>query len=160
MFFLFCIGKCSSKKMSDFIYITRQELIGHISQAQLDEALQDTKNAKLSADDVWEQLHASIANDIHWRIEPRVKVPFYSNVPAIVKRAALVFACEAIFQRRKIAPKDNPFTPPADEMRKRLDAIGSGSAPLGSSVEETYNDGAIVISEPAKTKSSWGRLST
>lgn len=142
-----------------YTYITRQDLLGEISQALLDEALQDTKNAKVSADDVWAELHDSIADDIHWRIEPRVKVPFFSEVPSIVKRSARIFALEAIFKRRKVAPKDNPYTEMAKELRERLNKIGTGEMPLSPVLEETSNDQAIVISEPAKTKSSFGKLS-
>ena len=142
-----------------YTYITRQELLGEISQSMLDEALKDTKNAKLSADDVWLELHNSVADDIHWRIEPRVKVPFFSEVPSSVKRSARIFALEAIFKRRKVSPKDNPYTAMANELRERLNKIGSGEMPLSPILEETSNDQAIVISEPAKTTSSFGKLS-
>lgn len=122
------------------------------------EALQDPKNAELSADEVWQELHDAIANDIHWRLESRVSVPFYENVPSIVKHAALIFACEAVYQRRKITPKDNPYTPLADELRKKLDDIGAGNASIGASMDERSSS-AIIISEPTKAVSHGGKLS-
>ena len=47
----------------------------------------------------------------------------------------------------------------AKELRERLNKIGTGEMPLSPVLEETSNDQAIVISEPAKTKSSFGKFS-
>ena len=86
-----------------------------------------------------------------------MKVPFLSEIPAIIKRAALIFSCEAIFERRKVAPKDNPFFEKAEHLREKLDAIGSGKAPISLGLSKSQSS-VVVISKPAKATSSTGRL--
>lgn len=123
----------------------------------LSEALSD-KNGTLSENEILREIHSAVADDIHMRISPKVKVPFLTNIPPIVKRAAVIFACEAVFERRKVAPKDNPFCEKAEQLREKLDKIGEGKAPISAGLSKNAPS-AVIISTPAKTVSSAGRLS-
>lgn len=139
-----------------FTYLTLDELSSVLAQSVVDEGLTD-KTGNLTKAKVFTNIHSTVADDIHFRISPRVGVPFYTNVPAIVKRAALIFAAEIIFERRKVAPKDNPFTQKANEMRERLDKIGAGKSAISSDISE-LQESVIFISKPSKTTSTFGRL--
>lgn len=139
------------------MYTKKEDIYALIPQNMVQEALTD-KNGTFTEDEVFAELQETIADEIHWRISPKVKVPFLSEIPAIIKRAALIFSCEAIFERRKVAPKDNPFFEKAEHLREKLDAIGSGKAPISVGLSKSKSS-VVVISKPAKTTSSTGRLS-
>lgn len=74
-------------------------------------------------------------------------VPF-TTPPAVVKEAAFVFACEAIYNRRQILEK-NPYKERADYWRTRLEKIGNGELPLDAATPKEVAPGVAITEDAA-----------
>ncbi len=79
-------------------------------------------------------------------------VPFTTTVPAVCQEAALVFACEMVYDRRQILDK-NPYKERADFWRTRLERIGAGELPLDATIEKEYTPGAAITEDVSVNES-------
>lgn len=107
-------------------YVTLTDLQGKIPGPFLSEALDDGPD--ITPASVWDLIAAGVGKEIDGILGTRYPVPFSNPVPAVVSRAAIVLASEAIFLRR--GKDENPYTKQAAAVRNQLGKIGSGEQPL------------------------------
>jgi len=137
-------------------YITRESVEAFVQQDMLANALDDAAAGSID-DALWAKVYAGVESDVHAYLEARFSTPFTGTIPATIVSACRLFAAEAIFARRGIGPDANPFTRRADEMRRRLEKIGSGELPL-SVAAEAGRGGGDVIAETSRLADATGRL--
>ncbi len=136
------------------MYIALTDLEGSVPPDFLVQALDDDRDGVI---DAWDAVCDQACEAVDGVLGSRFSVPF-SPVPAVVKRAARVFALEIVYLRRGIKGEDNPWTAQADDIRKQLTAISEGKTPLGPSIERAQPS-VSVVTEPAKTSSANNHLS-
>jgi phage gp36-like protein len=137
-------------------YLTRQQLETRIAASDIADALADDTPGVETAG-LWDAIAADASRQVDSRLASRYPVPFASPIPSLVIEAALTFAAEIIYQRRRMVGDDNPWTKPADHLRTTLERIGRGEMAL----EFARPDGAapvVAITEAARTYSLTGRL--
>lgn len=110
-------------------YTTRQAIKGLIPPDILTEALDDDRDGQEDPGN-WEAVLAAACEAVDSRLGSRYDTPFADPVPAIVAEGAKVFVLELLHARRGATPEANPLTAQANAMRKRLEGIGEGRAPL------------------------------
>lgn len=130
------------------MYITLQMVQALIPADILMQALSDGDGTQID-DAIWQQIAAIAAAAVDGPLSQRYAVPIGAPVPAVVSDCALVFTCEAIFQRRGVAPEANPFSARARECRTRLSLIGSGRDPLTAGSIKSAPSGSLVT-EPSR----------
>ena len=74
------------------------------------------------------------------------RTPFNNPPPAKIYNAAIAFACEALYNRRRTSTQENPFKDKADEWRKELIAVGSGQHPLDANFTREFTPVVIKYS--------------
>lgn len=121
-------------------YITQADLYGELPQAIVTDALDDDRNgaadtavATLVCDGASEQVDSYLAI--------RYTVPL-ATPPALVLRAAKVFALETLYRRREI--KDFPLAAECKALRERLQLIATGKLPLDAATEQVAAPGAVI----------------
>ena len=135
------------------MYTTQQLLQDEIGGLnKLTEALDDDGAGTLDADMVGRILQrASDAVDSF--LSGRYLVPL-SPVPKLAGEAALIFACEIIFNRRRQgADEKNPYTARANGFREELKEIADRKKSLDATERPAFSPGAL-ISTPSKTQGS------
>lgn len=137
-------------------YIVQSDLHALVPPAFVVEALDDDRDGLADAG-VWAAVEAEAAGQVDSRLGGRYAVPFGAPLPAIVTEAAKLFAAEALYQRRGQSGENNPFTGRANAMRKRLEAIGAGEAPLTPEAGRKRPP-VSVITAPAKTLPAHGGM--
>ena len=137
-------------------YVTQSELEAVIPRDYIVEALDDDKDGQAD-EGVWDNVYAAVAAAIEGPLGQRYSVPFSNPFPAVVVEAARVLAAEALFLRRGRAGDHNPWTARADAVRKRLEAIAEGKAPLTAGATSVPG-GGTVISEDSKLYDEAGRV--
>ena len=135
-------------------YITQQNLEDEIGgHAKLVEALDDTGSGSLppgSVDRLTQR--ASLAVDAF--LQGRYITPL-SPVPALAAEAALIFACEILFNRRRQAlDEKNPYSSRANDFRDRLKRISDREESLDAAERPAFTPGAIISEPSALTGSS------
>lgn len=118
-------------------YLGYNDILVNIDAVNLNAMCQDFDgNASLS-DPASSQLLQSVCQQASDQVDGYIasiyQVPFTGNIPATVKEAAIIFACESLYTRRMTPDEKNPFKARATTMRQRLQMIGSGQLPLDSS---------------------------
>ena len=135
------------------MYATQQLLQDEIGGVdKLTEALDDDGSGTLDTDLVNRILQrASDAVDSF--LSGRYVVPL-SPVPKLAGEAALIFACEILFNRRRQgADEKNPYTSRANGFRDELKEIADRKKSLDATERPAFTPGAI-IGTPSKTQSS------
>lgn len=123
-------------------YTTQAKLIGKIPAPHLNDACDDDGDG--SADSgVLDAIIANAATAVDAYLAGLFEVPFTDPAPAACQEAALIFACEEVYDRRQVSDR-NPFKERADWWRKRLEAIGKGEIPLDATIEKEYTPGAAI----------------
>ena len=135
-------------------YILQSDLEGAVPPDFLVQALDDNRDGVI---DAWDAVSAQACEAVDGVLGIRFAVPF-SPAPAVVKRAARVFALELVYLRRGVKGDDNPWTAQADDIRKQLKAIAAGEMPLGPTINR-QQPSVSVVTEPARTSSAAGHLS-
>jgi len=135
-------------------YITIDRLKAYIQDTLLTQGLDDNADGAVD-DQMFAEVVAAAETEIHGYLEGRYQVPFASP-PSIVLDADVKICAEILWLRRGNAGDQNPFTKPADALRKRLAAIGDGDKPLSTEIPATNRAGAVV-SEPSKVDDAGGR---
>jgi hypothetical protein len=113
-------------------YCTRAEIEAQVPAAQVAKALGTEGEALLAA------IIAGADLEVEARLAP-VATPPYSPVPAIVRRASLLFACETLWRRVGVSgEQSNPFAAAANRMRDLLDDIAEGSRSIADSAIASF----------------------
>lgn len=125
-------------------YCTQAEIETRIPAPHLNDALDDDRDG--TADEgVLTAIIASADNAVDAYLAGLYDVPI-APAPAPCKEASLIFACEAIYDRRQIVER-NPFTARANFWRQRLQDIGDGKLPLDAATVKTFTPGAAVTED-------------
>jgi phage gp36-like protein len=137
-------------------YVSQSDLEGRVPSDVIVDALDDNRDGSADAG-VWDKVAADVNIAVDGRLEGKFRVPLAGALPYVVREAAIVLACEALYLRRGHAGESNPWTKQADAFRARLERIGRGDEPLKFD-EQPAADTAIIITEESKTHSSAGSL--
>lgn len=114
-------------------YTEQAAIEAEIPGPHLVDALDDDGDGQADAG-VLEQVIANASEAVDGLIAPAYAVPV--AVPtAGLKRACLVFACEAIYRRRQVPEEANPFRKEGDSWREVLKEVGTGKRKLDASTE-------------------------
>ncbi len=143
------------------LYFTLEEIAAKVPSALLLEALDDNADGQIDQP-VWAKVAAASCNEVDGILGQSYAVPFASapDTPALVASAARVFCWETLYLRRGHGDaKTNPFITAADSMRLKLDAIAAGKEALTPSATRP-SPSVVAITEPARTSSHYGNLST
>jgi phage gp36-like protein len=126
-------------------YVAKENLYGELPEAVVTDALDDDRDG--DADDAVAALvcdGASQAVDSYLQV--RYAVPL-DDPPALVLRAAKVFALETLYHRREL--KDFPLAAEAKSLRERLQLIAEGRLPLDVATEPANSPGS-ALTEPLR----------
>ena len=124
-------------------YIAQSDLSGMVPPAFVVEALDDDRDGSADAS-AWTAVEADAASQIDSRLGGRYTVPFTEPLPALVIEAAKVFCAEALYLRRGQSGDANPFLSRANDLRKRLQAIGAGEMPLSPTAAKTRPPVSVI----------------
>jgi phage gp36-like protein len=126
-------------------YTTQAKIVSKIPAQHLNDACDDDGDG--SADSgVLDGIIETVSTSIDSYLAGLYETPFADPAPAVCQEAALIFACENVYDRRQILDK-NPWKDRADAMRTRLEAIGKGSMPLDVTIEKEYTPGAAITED-------------
>jgi phage gp36-like protein len=135
------------------MYTTQQlledELGGHL---KLVEALDDSGAGAIDPNLVTRLLQRA-SDSVDAMLSGRYIVPL-SPVPKLAGEAALIFACEIIFNRRRQSVDEkNPYTARANLLREELKEIADRKKSLDAAERPAFVPGAIIATE-SKTQGS------
>jgi phage gp36-like protein len=128
------------------MYVERAAVEALIPAPDLIDALDDDRDGN-EDDGIFDQVVNLASNAVDAFLAGLFATPFADPAPAVVREAALIFVCEAIYSRRPAGDR-NPFKARADGWRQRLKQIGEGAAPLEAGQVRQFTPGAAVT-EPA-----------
>ena len=116
-----------------------------------------TKAAKLAVFlATWASVQKAAINRVHAPLEGRFPLPFAAPYPAVVQRAALLFACELVYSRRGVKGKDNPHEAAANDTETILQEIGQGKRPISARVSAVPGAGGVIADTPSLTTAREG----
>lgn len=138
-------------------YVLLSDLSAKIPPQFITQALDDD-NDGVADPGIWNVIKKDVHTEIDGALGARYRVPFRNPVPPFVLRVAVVLACAAIYERRGVSEKENPFAEQRKTLRKEMKEIAEGKAPLDPS-EQRVQPSVSVVTEPAATTSSSGKLS-
>lgn len=132
------------------MYIAQQSLEDELGgNARLVEALDDDNDGKID-DGLVARICQRASDAVDSFLSGRYAVPL-SPVPKLAVEAALIFACEQIYNRRRQGVDEkNPYTPRADDLRDRLKRISDREESLDAKELPAFLPGAIIAT-PSKT---------
>jgi phage gp36-like protein len=136
-------------------YVEQTEIEALIPADFLKQALDDDGDGEVDAG-VWDKIVVAVQDEIDAALSPTYDVPF-ADPPAPVKAAAKVLALWSLYQRRGFSGAANPWETQATRQRDKLDSIGKGDIALTDD-NTGFTEGGVVITEPAKTFDSSGRM--
>jgi len=113
-------------------YTTQALIQAAIPPQHLNDALDDDGDGTADAG-MLDGVIAKASQTVDALIAAQFATPIADPVPAPVREAAFVFACELIYDRRQILEK-NPYRDRADKWRERLADIGAGKSNLDAAV--------------------------
>lgn len=142
------------------IYTTLDQVTAKLPADFILQALDDDKDGIIDPS-VWQAVAADAADQVDDRLGQRYTVPFNpDNLSAKVRAASLMFVLETLYLRRGLGTEEtNPFLNSARAARKELAAIGSGEVPLSPEAKRPHAS-VSTVTEPARTSSAFGRLSS
>lgn len=124
-------------------YATRSDLEALVPSERLAEALKGTGGTETTG--LLTAILAAADTQVNAYLENSYTTPLTTPYPAIVKRAAAVFALETVWQRKGLSgEQSNPWAGMADKLRDRLDDIGRGALKM-------TNDEAVGAFDDALT---------
>lgn len=111
-------------------YTSQAEIEALLPPAFLTEALDDDRDA--SADSgLLDAVIQAAGDEIDGLLSPSYDVPFTDTpLPALVRSAARILTCEALWLRRGHSGDANPWTSRANDVRRRLEDAGRGDVAL------------------------------
>ncbi len=113
-------------------YVTEEQIKSKVPASMLVDALDDDRDGAPDPGLLEATLQAA-SSAVDALVGARYAVPF-ATAPAAAQEAALVFACEMIFDRRQITER-NPFRAQAERWRDRLALVGEGLLALQAGLE-------------------------
>lgn len=126
-------------------YTTQAAITAKIPALHLNAACDDDGDGQADTG-VLTEIIAGAANAVDAYLAGLFTVPFADPAPAVCAEAALLFACETVYDRRQIV-ENNPFRTRAEFWRTRLEAIGKGEIPLDASLDKAYTPGAAITED-------------
>jgi phage gp36-like protein len=139
------------------LYVTLADMNARLPGPFLTQALDDD-NDGASDSAVWEAIATAVSQEIDGILSLRFTVPFTGDVPPFVLYAAQILASAALYARRGVEEKLNPWAAEARDVRAKLKEIAAGQAPLGPGyplAQATVD----IIGEDSKTTSKSKKLS-
>lgn len=113
-------------------YITINDIYNRIDQVNVQAMLADygvnTSNDNSSI--ILTNILQAASDQCDALVSSVYNTPFNGPVPVKIYQAAIVFACEMLYQRRLTPAEKNPMTPQADHWRDTLIKINSGELSL------------------------------
>lgn len=125
-------------------YTTQAKIESKIPPPHLNDALDDDRDGTADSG-VIDTIIEVASTAVDALLAARYEVPF-TTPPAMVQEAALIFACEAIYDRRQILDK-NPYTARADDWRELLGKIGGGAGSIDAATEQSFTPGAAITED-------------
>ena len=129
-------------------YVTQTDIEVEIPAPHLVDALDDDRDGVPDSNKV-DEVIARASSAVDAFLGGIYSVPFADPAPAPVKEAALIFAGEAICQRRQLFGDANPYNARANAWRLRLADIGKGKEPLAAGLARNFAPGAAVTEAAA-----------
>lgn len=123
-------------------YTNQNAIQGRIAAPHLVQALDDTNSGQLNTI-LLAQIIADVSNDIDAQLGGIYGYPL-PQVP-VVTSAALVFACEKIYQRRLATDETNIFHSEAKMWREELQAISKREKNLDASIPAAFPPGVVQL---------------
>lgn len=135
------------------MYTTLQAIEDELGGSRkLTEALDDDGSGKIDPSLVT-RICARASDSVDSMLSGRYVVPL-SPVPKLAVEAALIFACEIIFNRRRQGlDEKNPYTGRANALREGLKEISDRKKSLDAQERPAFLPGAVIW-EPSKTRGS------
>lgn len=118
-------------------YVARNDLLTYFSEPQLVKMLDDDRDG-VEDDGLLATVISGASQDVDGRLATTYQTPFADTAPAKVRAAALIFTCEALYQRRNVPDESNPFKARADYWRKHLDMIGETGTGLDYATQRAF----------------------
>jgi phage gp36-like protein len=136
------------------MYITQQNLEDELGGAQmLLEALDDDGDGQLDAGLVG-RLCPRASDAVDGFLAGRYVVPL-SPVPTLATEAAIIFACEIVYNRRRQGSEEkNPYTARANDLRERLKRIADRKESLDAKERPAFAPGALIQTKSAINQST------
>lgn len=119
------------------------------------QALDDNGDGQEDAG-VFDAIALGVQEDIDGPLGSVYRVPFAVPLPSIIHSIAKVLTCEALFKRRQVPDNLNPWVKPASDARATIKRLVVGDEFLPGLTKTS--PAPALISEPAKTTSTSGRL--
>jgi len=135
-------------------YTTQQLLEDEIGGgARLIEALDDDNDGAID-DGVVARLLTRASDAVDAFLAGRYVVPL-DPVPPLAAEAALIFACEILFNRRRQGNDEkNPYTSRANDLRSQLKEISDHKKSLDAAKVAAFTPGAVITTPSALEGSS------
>jgi len=136
-------------------YVTQAQVETNIPPDYLRQACDDDGDGVADAG-VLAAILEQASKDADAPLAAQYDTPF-AVVPALVAKAARVFACELVYARRGAHGDANPWTKQADALRTQLERIGQGKEPLDAA--QPGNAGSVaIVTEPSRLARPGGAL--
>ena len=123
-------------------YLTLNDLAAAIPAPLLNDACDDDRDG-VADSGLLDQIIQRAGDAVDSYLASLYSTPF-NPVPPVVKEAALVFACEQIYDRRLQPEETNPMRERAKTWRARLADIGADKLPLDASFNRSFTPGAVI----------------
>lgn len=137
------------------MYTTRQDVLAHIPEAFLTQALSDDPASEGESPGIWESIQAVAEAEVDGYLGARFAVPFADPVPDVVRMACLMILLETLYSRRGSYGDANPYTARAEAVRSKLGRIGKGEEPLTYSAAPGRAS-VMIVGEDAAGVSRYG----
>ena len=129
------------------MYLTLTDLSALIPPEFLTQSLDDDADGII---DAWDAVSTAACDEVDAILGVRYAVPLPAPYPAIAIHSARVLAAEACYLRRGAFGERNPFSVPADAIRKTLRSIAAGTLPLDPTIKRPAPT-VSIITEPSRT---------
>ena len=109
-------------------YVTQDQILARLPLPELTDALDDDGSGQFNTD-LLTGILAAASLEVDGLVGSRYVVPL-NPAPAAAQQAALAFALDAIYARRRVPDDKNPFRKDAAAWREHLRAVGRGEKQL------------------------------
>lgn len=128
-------------------YATRAQITAKLPAPFLNDAMDDNGDGNEDAG-LLDQIIATASSDVDAFLAGVYTTPFPDPAPAVVSSATLIFTLKAIYDRRPVGEKGNPWASQYNWWRGRLEKIGNRELPLDAGAEGIPVSPAAANSNP------------